>query len=290
MDLSSTEIGPQILMAAIVTIASFVIYLLVETLYKAYLSYGTQKITVYPYTGFATKTITITQDPNNTNSITLPQSENQLTGIEFSYTTFLYISSDSDTNTEGWKCIFYKGYASGPFPLCGPGVFVSSRSDNTGPTLRVVMNTYQTWFNVVDVNQVPLDKWMHLAIVLRNNSLEVYINGNMANKISFDGSLPYQNYQPLNLFPNSTTSSGDITAKAWKNDGTAKHGIPVGENFVLNGKFSGYISNLVYYSYAISYSEVNGNMNLGPSSKFADSGNMDKPPYLIDSWWTQRGV
>ena len=56
MDLASTEIGPQILMAAIVTIASFVIYLLVETLYKAYLNYGTQKITVYPNTGFASKT------------------------------------------------------------------------------------------------------------------------------------------------------------------------------------------------------------------------------------------
>ena len=286
MDLASTEIGPQILMAAIVTIASFVIYLLVETLYKAYLNYGTQKITVYPNTGFASKTIVITQNPNNTNSINLPQSDNQLSGIEFSYSTFLYISSDTDTNILGWKCIFYKGYASGPFPLCGPGVFVSSQSDNTGPTLRVVMNTYDTWFNVVDVKQVPLDKWIHLAIVLRNNSLEVYINGNMANKKSFAGSLPYQNYGPLVLFPNYNTTSGDTT---WSGT-NVKHAIPTGENFVINGKFAGYISNLVYYSYAISYSEVNSSMSLGPSSKFADSGEMDKPPYLIDSWWTQRGV
>jgi len=284
MDLASTEIGPQILMAAIVTIASFVIFLLVETLYKAYINYGTQKITVYPNTGFASKTIVITQNPNNTTSINLPQSDNQLSGIEFSYSTFLYISSDTDTNTLGWKCIFYKGYASGPFPLCGPGVFVSSRSDNTGPTLRVVMNTYETWFNVVDVKQVPMDKWIHLAIVLRNNSLEVYINGNMANKKSFAGSLPYQNYGPLVLFPNYTTTTSDTT---WSG---SQHGIPAGENFVINGKFAGYISNLVYYSYAISYSEVNNSMSLGPSSKFADSGEMDKPPYLIDSWWTQRGV
>ena len=286
MDLASTEIGPQILMAAIVTIASFVIFLLVETLYKAYINYGTQKITVYPNTGFASKTIVITQNPNNTTSINLPQSDNQLSGIEFSYSTFLYISSDTDTNTLGWKCIFYKGYASGPFPLCGPGVFVSSKSDNTGPTLRVVMNTYETWFNVVDVKQVPMDKWIHLAIVLRNNSLEVYINGNMANKKSFAGSLPYQNYGPLVLFPNYTTTTSDTT---WSGSGV-KHGIPAGENFVINGKFAGYISNLVYYSYAISYSEVNNSMSLGPSSKFADSGEMDKPPYLIDSWWTQRGV
>jgi hypothetical protein len=138
----------------------------------------------------------------------------------------------------------------------------------------------------VDVKQVPLDKWIHLAIVLRNNSLEVYVNGNMANKKSFAGSLPYQNYGPLVLFPNYTTTSGDTT---WSG-AAVKHGIPAGENFVINGKFAGYISNLVYYSYAISYSEVNGSMSLGPSSKFADNGTMDKPPYLIDSWWTQRRV
>ena len=257
--------------------------MIAETVYRAYLSYVSQRIAVYPFTGSSTKTVTFKQDPNNTANITLPLSDNQLTGIEFSYSTFLYISDDTDDGTEGWKTVFYKGYESGPFPLCGPGVFVSSASDNSGPVLRVVMNTYQKWYNTVDVKQIPLNKWFHLAVVLRNNSLEVYVNGNLANKLTFNGTLPYQNYQPLILSSPATTGAGFKTT----DPSLVKYGIPVGDQFIVRGKFSGYISNLTYYSYAISYSEIQKGMALGPSSKF-DQSAMDKPPYLIDSWWTQR--
>jgi hypothetical protein len=283
MDLSSTDVFPQLLISVGAALLIFIIYMIAETIYKAYLGYGSQRIAVYPFTGSSTKTVTFKQDPNNTANINLPLSDNQLTGIEFSYSTFLYISDDTDDGTEGWKTVFYKGYESGPFPLCGPGVFVSSSSDNTGPVLRVVMNTYQKWYNTVDVKQIPLNKWIHLAVVLRNNSLEVYINGNLANKLSFNGTLPYQNYQPLILSSTATTGAGFKTTDA----SLVKYGIPVGDQFIVRGKFSGYISNLTYYSYAISYSEIQKALAIGPSSKF-DQSAMDKPPYLIDSWWTQR--
>lgn len=283
MDLSSTDVFPQLLLSLGSALLLFIIYMIAETIYKAYLGYGSQRIAVYPYTGSSTKTVIFKQDPNNTSNITLPLSDNQLSGIEFSYSTFLYISDDTDDGADGWKTIFYKGYESGPFPLCGPGVFVSSSSDGKGPVLRVVMNTYQTWYNTVDVKQIPFNKWFHLAIVLRNNSLEVYVNGNLANKLTFNGTLPYQNYQPLILSPIGTTSSAYRTTDA----SLIKYGIPVGDQFIVRGKFSGYISSLTYYSYAISYSEIQKNLAIGPSSKF-DQSAMDKPPYLIDSWWTQR--
>jgi hypothetical protein len=216
--------------------------------------------------------------------MTLPVSDNQLTGIEFSYSTFLYIADDTDdgSGTLSWKSIFYKGYESGPFPLLGPGVFVSSGL-NDGTTLRIVMNTYDSWFNALDVKQIPLNKWFHLAIVLRNSSLEAYINGNLANKLSLKGTLPYQNYQPLILFPNVKTAQNDFTSTS----ASPKRGLPAGENFFVNGKFSGYISGLNYFSYALTYSEIQTHLNVGPSSKF-DQQSMDKPPYLIDTWWTQR--
>lgn len=283
MDTASTEIFPQIVIALVITAAIFFIYLVIEQLWRAYLNYGSARIAVYPYTGSSAKTIVVQQNPANPKSKTLALSENQLTGIEFSYSTFLYISDDNDDNTAGWKCVFYKGYESGPFPLCGPGVFVSTKSSTTGgPTLRVVMNTYDTWFNTIDVNQVPFNKWIHLALVLRGNTMEVYVNGNLATKRTFNGTLPYQNYQPLILFPSATTTPADFDATS-----TAKHGMPVGENFVIRGKFAGYISNLSYYTYAISYSEIQSALSAGPSSKFEEN-SMDKPPYLIDSWWTSR--
>lgn len=284
MDTTSTDIFPQIVIAVAITAAVFFIYLIVEQLYRAYLNYGGARVVVYPYTGSSSKTIVFKQDPNNPSNMTLPVSDNQLTGIEFSYSTFLYIADDTDdgSGTLSWKSIFYKGYESGPFPLLGPGVFVSSGL-NDGTTLRIVMNTYDSWFNALDVKQIPLNKWFHLAIVLRNSSLEAYINGNLANKLSLKGTLPYQNYQPLILFPNVKTAQNDFTSTS----ASPKRGLPAGENFFVNGKFSGYISGLNYFSYALTYSEIQTHLNVGPSSKF-DQQSMDKPPYLIDTWWTQR--
>jgi hypothetical protein len=285
MDLSSTEIFPQIVVSIAIAAAIFFIFLVLETLYRAYLGYGKSRIAVMPKTTNGAKRFA--QDPNNPSSLTLPLSENQLTGIEFSYSTFLYISDSTDSNEEGWKTVFYKGYESGPFPLLGPGVFISSKSTGSGssaaPTLRVVMNTYENWFNTIDVKQIPLNKWFHLVLSLRRNTMEVYINGNLANKKTFSGSLPYQNYQPLNFFPPKK-----LLGAEWKSDASnINHNIPAGDNFIINGPATGYISNMYYFSYALSYSEIQSMLNLGPSSDF-DLGNMDAPPYLIDSWWTSR--
>jgi len=283
MDTSSTDIFPQILISVAIAAAIFFIYLALEQLYKAYLSYGNSRVVVYPFTGSATKIIK--QDPNAAGSITLPASDNQLTGIEFTYSTFIYISDDSDDG-DGvlkWKSIFYKGYESGPFPLLGPGVFVSSGQSN-GTTLRIMMNTYDKWFNALDIKQIPVNKWFHLAIVLRSSNLEAYVNGNLANKLSLKGTLPYQNYQSLTLFPNTKTSQTDFD----NSSGTvAKFGVPAGESFYIAGKFAGYISNMTYFTYALTFSEIQNQLNIGPSSQF-DESSMDKPPYLIDTWWTQR--
>ena len=282
MDTASTDIFPQIVISLVIAASVFFIYMVIEKLYKAYLNYGAARIAVYPVTGSASKSFS--QDPVNSSSKTLVLSENQLTGIEFSYSTFIYISEDTDDNTEGWKTVFYKGYETGPFPLCGPGVFVSSKSEtNGGPVLRVVMNTYDSWYNTIDVKQIPFNKWFHLALVLRNNAMEVYVNGNLATKRVFNGTLPYQNYQPLHIFPSAKTTEGTFSST----ESRKVKGIPAGDNFIVRGKMSGYISNLFYFSYALSYSEIQSNLSIGPSSQF-DQGSMDKPPYLIDSWWTQR--
>ena len=279
------EVFPPVVRAVIRALVVFVLYMILETLYKAYLNYGNARIPVMPKTRSSYKVFP--QDPNNSANINLPFSENQLTGIEFSYSTFIYISDDSyDSNSadpEGWRSIFYKGYESSPFPLLGPGVFVNTAGPS--PILRVIMNTYDTWYNPIDVKQIPFNKWIHLTLVLRKNTLEIYVNGNLANKKTFHGTLPYQNYQPLILFPTATTSRVDFVNPS--DQTTKKRGIPPGDNFFVKGKFSGYISNMYYFSYALTYSEIQSMMEIGPSKEF-DNDNMDIPPYLIDSWWTQR--
>jgi hypothetical protein len=289
---SNQPIFPQIIIALLISGLIYFGYWGVEQAADLKNGYASARVAVLPMTSSSANDPRVyLQDCNNKrakNYVPLPVSDNQLTGIEFSYSTFIYISPDTDDGTSGYKSIFYKGYVNGPVPLLGPGVFVSSdNSENASPVLRIMMNTYDGWFNPIDVNQIPFKKWFHLAMVIRKNAMEVYINGNMSNKSAFKGTLPYQNYQPLVLFPSGTLKSDDFD----NSSGTTmnKRGIPPGESFKVNGKFSGYVSNLYYFSYAMTYSEIQAMMNMGPSSKF-DNNDMALPPYLIDSWWTdQRG-
>jgi len=285
MEVSTSEIFPQILYGVMAVAVVYILYMGIEVLWRAYLGYGTTRIVVYPMTTNMSKTFQ--QDPSNAKSVYLPVSQNQLTGIEFSYSTFLYVSDSTFSKSSNqWSTVFYKGYESGPFPLCGPGVFVSSDANNN-PVLRVIMNSYSSWFNHVDVSQIPVNKWFHLVIVLSsNNTVNIYINGNLANKLVLDGTLAYQNYQPLILLPTVQTRS----VSDFDNSGsttTTLRGIPPGDSFVIAGPMTGYISNVIYYSYAIGYSEIQSLMQMGPSSQM-DTHSMTTPPYLIDTWWTQQ--
>lgn len=291
MDFNSYGVFSQILIAIIIASVIFFLYMVGEQMYKAWYAYTGARIPIIDSTCPSGNPQMFRQDPANpSNKTILPYSENQLTGIEFSYTTFVYINSDTDDGSDGWKTIFYKGYESSPFPLVSPGVFVSgTNSGNSSPTLRVVMNTYDAWFNITDVEQIPFNKWFHLAIVLRNNTLEVYINGNLAKKSTFKGTLPYQNYQTLTVFPTVKTPF-TLFDNTQNNPTGKKMGVPPGENMTVSGKFSGFVSNLYYFSYAATYSEIQAMLNMGPSSSTcsSDASSLDRPPYLIDSWWTQQ--
>lgn len=288
MEVSTSEIFPQILYGVVVVGIVYILYMGIEVLWRAYLGYGNTRVMVYPMTTNMPKTFQ--QDPSNPQTVYLPVSQNQLTGIEFSYSTFIYVDDSTFTNNtspQQWSTVFYKGYESGPFPLCGPGVFVST-DNNNNPVLRVIMNSYTSWFNKVDVTQIPVKKWFHLVLVLSaNNSMNVYINGNLANKLVLDGTIAYQNYEPLNVlstFKTVTTTHFDNSSST---DNTPRRGIPPGETFVINGAMTGFVSNIVYYSYAIGYSEIQALLQMGPSSKM-DTQSMTAPPYLIDTWWTQQ--
>ena len=292
MDFSGPGVFPQIVIALIISTAIFISYAVAYQLQSTYKGYSNTRVTLMEDTmnvgcgGCANQSV-LCANPCNPACSVLPLSENQLTGIEFSYTTFLYIQPPS-TDADGWNTVFYKGYSTSPFPLCGPGVFVTGANNlNATPTLRVVMNTYDGWFNKIEVNQVPMNKWLHLAIVLRKNALEIYINGNLANRHSFNGTLPYQNYEGITI---GGTSAQALPSPHFDNtEGREiQMGLLPGEEMVVSGPMSGFMSRFYYFSYALTYSEIMGLMNMGPSSTMHTCNNMDKPPYLIDSWWTQR--
>jgi hypothetical protein len=272
--LFGSGIAPQILFALVAGIILFIILFSIESLIKTFNGYKTAKTILVSDTVLSNRAIVLRQDPSDPLAKTILPSDNQLTGVEFTYSFFLFIEpSTFEQGTSSLKQVFYKGYQK-PFPLLGPGVFIKSNEN----TMRVFMNSYKNWYSYVDIKNVPVQKWFHVSLVFRSNNLEVYVNGNLTGRISMEDTYPYQNYQSIILFG----SSKYISAKKYKS--------PTGEEetFQVTGAISGQISRLYHYRYALSFSEIQANVNQGPSQKVeqASDATFYSQSVLRDNWYT----
>jgi hypothetical protein len=264
---------PQILFGLVLVVVVYVAFMFIEMIYNYINRLRMNRTELLPYTyNIEDKSINIPQNPNVSGSKPVHLSDNERTGIEFSYSFYLNIHPSAFRQEYGLCHLFHKGFSS-QFPLLAPGVYM--RSDTN--TLRVYMNTYKTWNNYVEVDNIPVGKWVHIGIVCKDNSLEIYINGNLAKKLSFDGYAPYQNYEDICCF-----SQRRITLKHSIVPSTDENG------FEVYGAMKGQLSKLNYFSYALCYAEIQQLMNEGPSTKI-DSAmiNGNIPPYLDDTWWSQ---
>jgi hypothetical protein len=263
----------QILFALAFIVALYLVLLFVEIIYKYINRLYMNRTELLPNTyNMDDKSINIPQNPNVKGSKPVHFSSNERSGIEFTYTFYLNISPSAFRQEYGLCHIFHKGYSS-QFPLLAPGVYM--RSDTN--TLRVYMNTFRTWNNYVEVDNIPIGKWVHVAIVCSENSLEVYINGNLSKKFSFEGYAPYQNYEDICCF-----SQRRITLKNSLVPSTDENGLDI------FGSTKGMLSRLLYFNYALCYAEINQLMNEGPAKKMESAlATANVPPYLDDTWWTK---
>ena len=194
----------------------------------------------------ARRRLVISQDPNKPGSINLPRSLNEQGGIEFSFSSWLFIDN-YNYKLGQWKHVFHKGNETS-WPLRAPGVWLHPDKN----ALRVYMNSYNEISEYLDVENIPINKWFCLIIIVKGQNLDCYVNGNLKKSLKLTG-IPKQNY-------------GDIFINAF-------------------GGFSGYLSRLRYYDYALNYSELDGILKIGPNMMpCADSG--ERPPYLTPNWWT----
>ena len=218
-----------------------------------------------PYLVSGTKsgknTVVIYQDPDSINYIPINRSENE-DGMEFTYSFWILIM-DISYRPGQWKHVFHKG-GSTSYPNRAPGVWLHP----TKNSIRVYMNTFNDPLEYVDVDNIPVKKWVCVQLVLqninshrdepndfidkdRNHVLDIYVNGNVKKSKILD-SIPKQN-------------NGNL----WVN---------------LFGGFDGYLSKLRYYNKALKYEEIQDIVNQGPSTIItSDTGEM--PPYLDNSWW-----
>ena len=138
-------------------------------------------------------------------------------------------------------------------PSNAPGLYIAPGTNE----LVVVMNTFDTINNEINIPNVPLNKWINVIIRCQNTTIDVYINGTIAKSVDL-GYVPKQNY-------------GDVFV-------------------ALNGGFDGFISNLRYYNYALGSGEIQSITQIGPNTtnveNSAGSGmNMKHNKYFSLSWY-----
>ena len=274
--MSGTGIVPQLVVVLILLVALYVLFFSFEGLWRAFRRYDKAVVELMPYTySSESKSYIIAQDPADPTANPIQPSDNERTGIEFSYSFFIYVNPSSFRNEDGLLHVFHKGY-SGQYPLLGPGVYMKANSN----TMRVYMNSTATWNQYCDVDNFPVQKWVHVAIVCRAGGLEIYINGDVAKRMPFSGGVPYQNFQDFYVFSQRTKQiAGDDMTGSNTNPSLQ------GQSFRVFGAFRGSLSRLVYFNYAMSYTEINSMMNDGPSKR-VESQSQDQPPYLVDTWWS----
>jgi hypothetical protein len=208
----------------------------------------------------AKQLIVIQQDPSLTDSITITRSTNATEGIEFTWSVWIYID-DLTYNSGRYRCVFYKGndYAKNPnsqdsqglnFPNNAPGLYISPNSNS----LVVMMNTFNVINEEITIDNIPINKWVNVIIRCENNTLDIYVNGTIIKSHYLHG-VPKQNYGDVYIAP--------------------------------NGGFSGYISNLWYYNYALGTAEIAKLTNKGPNTHMKGSNglNIKKPDYLSLRWF-----
>lgn len=200
-----------------------------------------------------THTLVIPQNPNSKSAIPIDRSINAPGGLEFTWSVWLFVK-DTPPPTYN-RHIFHKGNpdigANGMVtPNNGPGLYLSANTND----LVVAMSTYNNINEDIIIEDIPLNKWFNVMIRLTQKTLDLYINGKVTKSIELDG-VPKQNY-------------GDVF-------------------LALNNGFEGFISNLWYFNYALSASEIYNIVQDGPNTKMASDSAVDNTDskYLSLRWY-----
>ena len=207
------------------------------------------------------------QDPSSGSPIVY-RSNNQSGGAEFTWSIWLKVDQMPKDGT--YECVFVKGtdnYNRDGIATVnnGPGVYLFKKQteangkDSSELNLRYEMDvvspdkTGQTNSKVVNISNLPIGKWFHVAIRLQNKTMDTYVNGVITNRTSFDNLIPKQNYDSI--------------------------------IYAGNGGFSGAASNLRYYNHALSVFEINSIVYYGPNLKAANGSASSFFDYFGRSWY-----
>jgi hypothetical protein len=252
-----------------IVVLTGVIFFLVKMVYETTSVLQKRFTEVLPYTINASNGPKIVHQDlsKHTDAIPILSSDNERTGIEFSYSFYLYVNESTISGNDVLKSVFYKGYNGKPWPLMAPGVFIKGDTN----TMRIVYNSNSEPYNFVDVENIPIGKYFHTVLNFKSSALEVHINGRIVKKLQFPNTVPHSNFGSVVIFYSGTTTINRA---------------PYGD-IRFEGAINGDLSNLMYTRYALSFNEIQELLNKGPSSVIKQK-DKETPPYLADSWWSDQ--
>lgn len=202
------------------------------------------------------------QDPGEIGAVTIYRSVNANDGIEFTWSVWIYIE-DLQYLEGKYKHIFHKGNLGNNgkdtnglnYPNNAPGLYIAPNTN----ALVIQMNTFDVINEDTIIPDIPLNKWINVIVRCQNKTMDVYINGTIIRSVELNG-VPKQNY-------------GDVY---------------VG----LNGGFSGNISNLWYYNYALGTAAIQKIAAKGPNTKMVGGNGMNikNSDYLSLRWFLDESV
>lgn len=176
----------------------------------------------------------------------MPRSRDQKEGLTFSYTCWVKVDDFSYRYGQP-KVVFVKG--SEDLKAACPALLVDG---NTNAFL-VKVDTFGVQ-ETISIPNIPAKKWIHVAIAVDQDSVDVYINGLLHTHHSIT-QIPKQNNMPVH------TS--------------------------VSGGFDGKIANLEYFNYFMDPDAVRKAMASTPQPDPNDVAG-PLPPYFDMTWWTGR--
>jgi hypothetical protein len=214
--------------------------------------------------------LTVPQDPANPDSVLVERSNNEKTGLEYTWSVWLHINElNSGFEYQQFQHIFNKGNDSydtqGIADVSnGPGLYLKQKvndSDLNTASIYIVMDSKSgktnDHTNSLEVKDIPLKKWVNVIIRMKNTLLEVYINGVVSGRLQFR-ELPMQNFYDVNV--------------------------------CKNGGINGKISNLRYYKEALTIFDINNIVSSGPDIRQFTTTikQMTSYDYLSNLWYTNK--
>jgi hypothetical protein len=257
----------QVVLGVGIVILSGAIFYTAQSVLNMATTIQNRYLELLPYTLQSDKSEIIPQNPSNRGAKTILPSDNERTGMEFSYNFYLIVNEGTFDGEDTLRTVFYKGNNNNPWPLLSPGVFVKGNEN----TLRIVYGSFNDAYNYIDIDNIPVGKWFHVTLNFQKNALEVHINARLVKKLLFEDALPYNNFGNINIFSNTVKTVN----------------LPNNRNIRFNGAITGKISSLVYTRYSLLFSELKSFYDKKPSTRTSVVSDDEMPPYLADTWWNQ---